>query len=77
MKESGWYYIGSFVFGAALAWLFLSGHYDTQYTKLRSEIIEKTGVDISYPNNDCRLNDTIYGGRIETVYCKREGSYIK
>jgi len=40
-----------------------------QYAKLRSEIIMKTGTDITYPNNDCVMNDTFYGG-INSDSCK-------
>jgi hypothetical protein len=51
--------------------MILSSHYSDQYTKLRREIIQKTGVDITYPENDCKMNDSIFGGRINTKTCKK------
>jgi hypothetical protein len=48
------------IVGIIIGLLLTTNHYENKYSKLRSEIIIATGVDISYPysNDEKRLNNS-------------------
>jgi hypothetical protein len=57
-----------FLLGALAIWFWENDTYMT----LRSEILHKTNVDITYPyQNSCKMNDTIYNGKINIKNCSK------
>ena len=71
MDEKFLIFVVSIIIGFVIGHMFCSERFNDKYVSLRTEIIQKTNVDITYPEGTCKMNDTFYNGEINLVSCKK------